>query len=40
MDTTGYSIQGLVADLRRVVSELADEPKMLNQIRPLAQRAA
>ena len=40
METNGYSIQGLVADLRRVVSDLADETKILSQIRPLAQRAA
>jgi len=40
METGGYSIQDLVADLRRVVSDLTDESKILNQIRPLAQRAA
>jgi predicted metal-dependent enzyme (double-stranded beta helix superfamily) len=40
METNGYSIQSLVTDLRRVVSEVADERKVLSQIRPLAQRAA
>jgi predicted metal-dependent enzyme (double-stranded beta helix superfamily) len=40
VETNGYSIQSLVTDLRRVVSEVADERKVLSQIRPLAQRAA
>ena len=40
MQTSGYSIQSLVADLRRVVSDCADESKILSQVRPLALRAA
>ena len=40
METSGYSIQSLVTDLRRVVSDRADEPKILSQVRPLALRAA
>jgi predicted metal-dependent enzyme (double-stranded beta helix superfamily) len=35
-----YSIQQLVADLRRVTSETADEHEILSRIRPLARRAA
>ena len=40
METSGYSIQRLATDLRRVVSEAADERKILSEIRPLAHRAA
>ena len=40
METNGYSIQDLVADLRSGVSELADESKILSQVRPLVRRAA
>ena len=40
METNGYAIQRLVTDLRRVVSEAADERRILSEIRPLAQRAA
>jgi len=35
-----YSIQSLVKDLRRVVSEASDERDILNRVRPLARRAA
>jgi len=40
METCGYSIPDLVADLRRVVLATADEREILSQVRPLAQRAA
>ena len=40
MATSGYSIPSLVTDLRRVVSEAADEREVLSKVRPLAQRAA
>jgi predicted metal-dependent enzyme (double-stranded beta helix superfamily) len=40
MAKDNYSIQQLVADLRRVTSETADEHDILSRIRPLARRAA
>jgi len=40
MATSDYSIQRLVTDLRRVVSEVADEREIMSRVRPLAQRAA
>jgi predicted metal-dependent enzyme (double-stranded beta helix superfamily) len=40
MATNAYSIEELVTDLRRIVSEVADERQVLSQVRPLALRAA
>ena len=40
MDTTTYSILNLVADLRRAISDAADERDILSRVRPIAQRAA
>jgi len=40
METSGYSIPNLVADLRRTVLGTADERDILSRVRPLAQRAA
>ena len=40
METSGYTIQSLVTDLRRVVSDRVHEPEILSQVRPLALRAA
>src|SRR6266850_4830168 len=40
MANDNYSIQQLIADLRRVTSETADEHEILSRIRPLARRAA
>ena len=40
MELNGYSIQSLVEDLHRVVSEQSDEREILSRVRPLAQRAA
>jgi len=35
-----YSIQDLVADLRRITSETTDEHQILSRVRPLARQAA
>jgi len=40
MVNDNYSIQHLVADLRRITSETADEHEILSRVRPLARRAA
>jgi len=40
VETSGYTIQSLVTDLRRVVSDRVHEPEILSQVRPLALRAA
>ena len=40
MDTTAYSITQLVEDLRSIRAQAKDERDTINQVRPLARRAA
>jgi predicted metal-dependent enzyme (double-stranded beta helix superfamily) len=40
MDTRAYSIPQLVEDLRQIRTKAKDEREILNQVRPLARRAA
>lgn len=40
MNTDGYSIVNLVADLKKVYRRFTDERDILGAVRPLAQRAA
>ncbi len=40
MTQGNYSIQDLVADLRRITSETTDEHQILSRVRPLARQAA
>lgn len=40
MDTGGYSVVNLVADLKKVCGQWTDEREILRAVRPLAHRAA
>jgi len=40
LSTSPYSIPDLVADLKRICAEAADEKEVLSRVRPLAERAA
>lgn len=40
MNTDGYSIASLVADLKNVCAQFADEREIIGAVRPLAHRAA
>ncbi len=39
-DETSYSLEGYVADLRRITAATSDYPEIFDQVAPLASRLA